>query len=137
MTLTWIDLTLIAAVVVPAYAVALVAITRSRRDASRHGERVITLIGALDERLEGLSERQAYMDTRLNDLSRRLDVPARAPSTPSLASPSYPIAIRLARSGASCEQLMESCGLGRQEAELVRRLHGPAKRASRSRNAAA
>ena len=36
--------------------------------------------------------------------------------------PSYQIAIRLARSGATREEMMASCGVTRQEAELMQRL---------------
>jgi len=40
------------------------------------------------------------------------------------------MAIRLARSGASREELMQSCGLSQGEAELVQRLHGAGSSAS-------
>jgi hypothetical protein len=56
-------------------------------------------------------------------LGERLERPAAAPSQ--APSPGYQIAIRLARGGASCEELMSGCGLTLAEAELVRRLHGP------------
>ncbi len=66
---------------------------------------IATRTGALAERLEDSEQRRT---------------PAPAAST----APSYQIAIRLARSGAPREEIMSSCGLSRQEAELVQRLHG-------------
>ena len=49
----------------------------------------------------------------------------RAGAAAGATAPSYQIAIRLARSGAPREELMTSCGLTHQEAELVQRLHAP------------
>jgi hypothetical protein len=47
-----------------------------------------------------------------------------SPPAASANPPTYPIAIRLARSGASPEEIMQSCGITRREAELLKRLHG-------------
>ncbi|MDE2450302.1 MAG: DUF2802 domain-containing protein [Gammaproteobacteria bacterium] len=73
--------------------------------------------------------KRARLDYRLQFfeqvvLVERLDRPAAAAPSQSL-SPGYQIAIRLARGGASREELMSGCGLTLAEAELVRRLHGP------------
>jgi hypothetical protein len=48
------------------------------------------------------------------------------PATTSQAN--YQIAIRLAKSGSASDELVASCGLTRQEAEIVHRLHAPPKR---------
>jgi hypothetical protein len=67
-----------------------------------------------------IAARAAGLAERLEDSEqRRTTAPAAA------AAPSYQIAIRLAKSGAPREELMSSCGLSRQEAELVQRLHAP------------
>ena len=58
-------------------------------------------------------------------LNERLERPAAGPVPAHSPSPGYQIAIRLARGGASREELMAGCGLTLAEAELVRRLHGP------------
>lgn len=120
------------------FVVAAVAFTRWRRAASHDAERVTTQLSALSERLGEIEAGLALLDSRLSDICRQVEAPVRAAPAPSQgASPSYPIAIRLARNGASLEELMESCGLSRQEAELVKRLHAPPKRGGRAQNAAA
>ncbi len=63
----------------------------------------------------------------VTQLTERIEHPV-TPAAPSPgASPGYQIAIRLARGGASSEELIRGCGLTRTEAELVRRLHGPSR----------
>ncbi len=77
--------------------------------------------------LQRLAELEARVDTArsaIAELGARLDRPAPA-ALPQTPSPGYQIAIRLARGGASREELMSGCGLTLAEAELVRRLHGP------------
>jgi hypothetical protein len=64
----------------------------------------------------------ATLTERLHEGEQR-----RTPAPATGAAPSYQIAIRLARSGAPREEIMASCGLSRQEAELVQRLHAPAR----------
>ena len=67
------------------------------------------------------------MDLTLGELRLRQQQGTRAePPSPS-ATRSYDIALRLARNGASREELMSNCGMSRHEAELAVRLHGPAK----------
>lgn len=128
-----------AAFLVFSFIIAAIAFTRWRRAAARDAERVTTQLMALTERQGEIEAGLALLDSRLSEIGRRLEEPARASSSPgaSAASPSYTIAIRLARNGASCEDLMEGCKLSRQEAELVTRLHGPARRAARSQSVAA
>ena len=70
--------------------------------------------------IASIATRAAGLAERLEDSEQR-----RTPTPAPTAAPSYQIAIRLARSGASREELMSSCGLSRQEAELVQRLHAP------------
>lgn len=70
--------------------------------------------------------------TSLSRLEQRLtrlessvkDKPAQSPGTPA-GDRSYDLAQRLARQGASAEQITEACGIGLQEAELLLRLHAP------------
>ncbi|WP_345776446.1 DUF2802 domain-containing protein [Rhodanobacter sp. A1T4] len=76
-------------------------------------------LDALDERLRGLDEQ-----------SRRTAGPLPLPAAPasgvhahSPAMHNYELAQQLAREGCELQVLMERCGLSRNEAELVQRLH--------------
>lgn len=106
------------------FALAAVTFTAWRRAARRQTEQVMAQNQALLDRLSDITARLDSTDQRVAGLAERLEQPApRGASTP--ASPQgYQIAIRLARSGASAEELVGGCGLTRTEAELVRRLHG-------------
>jgi hypothetical protein len=134
------------------FVLAAVAFTRWRRSAERatdlffeQNTKLLQRLGRLEEQLaanqeqlSGAREQIASLDERLkaerleNSEQRRTP----APSTQT-AAPSYQIAIRLAKSGAPREEIMSSCGLSRQEAELVQRLHGPARTAGAARLAVA
>ena len=84
-------------------------------------------LGATHAQLAQARTEIASIATRAAGLAERLeDSEQRRTSAPAATTaPSYQIAIRLARSGAPREELMSSCGLSRQEAELVQRLHAP------------
>jgi hypothetical protein len=81
-----------------------------------------TQLASTREQLASLAAHAERMGETLQDSEQR-----RIPAAASGATPSYQIAIRLARSGAPREELMTSCGLSRQEAELVQRLHAPSR----------
>lgn len=71
---------------------------------------LVTMLSRLEQRLARLERAQAS-----------------APAAPQAGSNdrSYQLAQRLARQGASAEQITEACGIGLQEAELLLRLHAP------------
>src|SRR5687767_3671818 len=117
---------------IAAFAVAAFAFTRWRRASEIEAQHMAARIAEVHQRIADLEEGLAAIDGSLRLLTRRLDNEPHSASVPANASPSYQIAIRLARSGASHEELMEACGVTRQEAELMQRLHGPAKRPGRS-----
>jgi hypothetical protein len=124
--------------IVVAFAGAAFAFTRWRKSAQQDAECITTQLTAITERLGEIEAGLAWLDSRVSEVSRQLDEPSRnQTAVKNSAAPSYPIAIRLARNGANCEELMENCKLTRQEAELVKRLHGPSKRTTRAQNAAA
>jgi alkylation response protein AidB-like acyl-CoA dehydrogenase len=78
--------------------------------------------------LKRLSDLEARLDATnvcIAKLGERIERPQQVASSAGLASPGYQIAIRLARSGATREELVSQCGLSANEAELVHRLHGP------------
>jgi hypothetical protein len=75
------------------------------------------------ERLAAIEERVASANFRVTELATQLQGEPRAAPAASDAQPRYQTAIRLAREGASRDELIASCGLSRQEAELVLRVH--------------
>ena len=80
---------------------------------------------ALGERLTALATLVAAIPTRV--VERPVETPA-PPKARREASPvrSYETARRLARSGATVEEIMATCGVAGTEARLIRRLHGVA-----------
>ena len=63
------------------------------------------------------------LGTRLAQADAQRPVPAQAPAAASVNTRGYETAIRMARSGASVEEIVASCGTTRAEAKLLRRLH--------------
>jgi hypothetical protein len=74
-------------------------------------EAVLQRLGALEARLESAAAALTRIDERVEQGGMRS------------GSPGYQVAIRMARGGASREELMSSCGLSLSEADIVRRLH--------------
>jgi hypothetical protein len=123
------------------FLLATIAFTRWRRASERTTELFLEQNTTLLKRLSAMEEQLAASQTQLAEarteitaiathtatLAERLDdSEQRRTSAPAATTaPSYQIAIRLAKSGAPREELMSSCGLSRQEAELVQRLHAP------------
>lgn len=91
-----------------------------------HTEAMTTQNQALLERLNELHACHEATDQRIAQLIEQLEQPMARMANGSTGPQGYQIAIRLARSGANTEELISGCGLTRAEAELVRRLHGPA-----------
>ena len=106
------------------FIVASISFTAWRRATRRQTEEVLSQTQIVLQRLAELEARVDTTRITVTDLARRLErtaaaAPAAAPS------PGYQIAIRLARGGATREELMSGCGLTLAEAELIGRLHGP------------
>jgi hypothetical protein len=77
------------------------------------------------QRLADLEARVDATNVSISKLGERVARPQQLTSSANAPSPGYQIAIRLAKGGASREELMSGCGLSINEAELVRRLHAP------------
>jgi Protein of unknown function (DUF2802) len=112
------------------FVLAAVTFTRWRRATDRNAERffeqnstLMQRLGRLEESLAAASRRTDQIAEQIGDENRR----TAAAATTGGSAPSYQIAVRLARTGASRDELITSCGLSRQEAELVQRLHAPAR----------
>lgn len=86
------------------------------------------VIRDLQKEVSGLHQELAGLRVRLAGGERRQpaaagNVPAEAPAVRrELSSPAYELAGRLARRGASDNELMETCGLSRGEVDLITRL---------------
>ncbi len=115
------------------FVLAAVAFTRWRRASERLTElffeqntKLLQRLTSLEAQLGANRAPLAEAREQLAGLAGRLEESEqrRTPAPPAAAAPSYQIAVRLAKSGAPREELMSSCGLSRQEAELVQRLHG-------------
>jgi alkylation response protein AidB-like acyl-CoA dehydrogenase len=105
------------------FIVAAISFTAWRRATRRQTAEVISQTQIVLQRLAELEARVDGTRSAIAQLAERLDRPA-TPAPAQSPSPGYQIAIRLARGGASREELMSGCGLTLAEAELVRRLHG-------------
>jgi Flp pilus assembly protein TadB len=111
------------------FAFALAALTFDgwRRATRRQSQHILTNSESLAQQLTALDARVNATASAIRRLDERIERQARPTAQLNGApAPGYQIAIRLARSGASREELMSSCGLSLGEADLVRRLHGAA-----------
>jgi len=111
-----------AAFLVFSFALAAIAFTRWRRAAERDTAHTSRQLAVILERLDRIDATLARYEPRLLALAEQLEETPQSPA--SAAQSNYQIAIRLARSGATTAELMSGCGLSRQEADLVARLHG-------------
>jgi hypothetical protein len=104
------------------------ALVRMRREQAEQLDRVQQSQRELTAQIHALSERTSALATLVASLPRPVERPVEAPqSRPRREmSPvrSYDAARRLARSGASVEEIVASSGLATSEARLLRRLHG-------------
>jgi Protein of unknown function (DUF2802) len=105
------------------FVVAAFAFNAWRRATQAQTERVIDQTNTVLQRLASLEARVDATKITVSQLGERLERPAAATAN-NTASASYQMAIRLAKGGASREELMAGCGLSLAEAELVQRLHG-------------
>lgn len=106
------------------FIIAAVTFTAWRRATRAQTEQVISQTNTVLQRLAALEARVDATKVTVSQLGERLERPPAQSGTG--ASPGYQMAIRLAKNGASREDLMAGCGLSLAEAELVQRLHGSA-----------
>jgi hypothetical protein len=107
------------------FLIAAVTFTRWRRAADRSTAHVGELTATLLERLASLEARLESTQACCADIGEKIASLGGTPAAGVTAS-SYQIAIRLARAGATRDELIRTCAITRQEAELVQRLHAPA-----------
>ena len=106
------------------------ALLRMRREHAEQIGGVLESLRQLNAQNEALSQRVAALSTLVATAPRRPEPAVEAPPPPRLAVPrrdngvrSYETAKRLARSGASVEEIIASSGVAGSEARLLRRLH--------------
>jgi Protein of unknown function (DUF2802) len=95
-------------------------------------------LGALRAENGAQSATLVALAARFDELQRQLATDARYATTPTggASASAYELAIRLARGGASVEELVSGCMMSRHEAELTLRLHSPHNRPGVARLAA-
>jgi uncharacterized protein DUF2802 len=117
-----------------AIVIALAALAWSlRRMRQESAEKLDALLAAQQlARVEtqALAEKVAALATLVASIPARVERPAEAPRPAPRREPnqvrSYETARRLARSGATVEEIVATCGVAGTEARLLRRLHGGA-----------
>ena len=106
------------------FVIASVTFTAWRRATRRQTEEVLAQSQTLLERLNALEARFGERLDSTAAVVARIDERSERQSHLSNGPPAdYQVAIRLARGGASREELVSRCGLSVGEADLVRRLH--------------
>jgi hypothetical protein len=105
---------------------AAVAFTAWRRATQQQTQHLLSHTDLVLQRLAHLEARVDATKLSVSELGARVERPAEAAAAAPVAAPGYQLAIRLAKGGASREELMAGCGLSLTEAELVQRLHAPA-----------
>jgi alkylation response protein AidB-like acyl-CoA dehydrogenase len=112
------------------FALAAVAFTRWRQAVRAMTDQSAAQHTVVLQRIADLEARVDATNVSISRLGERVDRPQQLASPTTAAAPGYQIAIRLAKGGASREELISGCGLSLNEAELVHRLHAPQTRSS-------
>ncbi|MGD9843485.1 MAG: DUF2802 domain-containing protein [Steroidobacteraceae bacterium] len=110
-----------------------IAFNRWRRNAERDAQRVFEQLDLVRIELLLLTERMERRES-ITAVSEHSDTAPTPVVSGTSSSRGYELAARLARGGATCEELIRSCGVSRHEAELLLRLHNA--EAARSKDAA-
>jgi Protein of unknown function (DUF2802) len=108
------------------FVLASVAFVAVRRATLRQRELAAVQAAEVVKRLDGLDARLVATRNAIAQITEVLERLSRKETTGNRAIAGYPIAIRLARAGAGAEELIATCGLSPNEAELVCRIHGAA-----------
>ena len=118
-----------AALLIGAFWVFALAFIRWRRADERAMVALHTQLERAFAEVRSLHETVAVMSARVESLSERAEAGSRlAPAGAIGAQRGYDLAARLAKNGSDINELIESCGLTRHEAELLTRLHGKKQR---------
>jgi hypothetical protein len=110
-----------AAIILAGILIAAVFAARLKRSVTLQSRQILDGAAWLAEQVEQLGAALALTDARIATLAARLDEQSR--TAQGTGPTSYNVAIRLARSGATRQELITTCGVTQQEADLVLRLH--------------
>jgi hypothetical protein len=112
---------------VGAFWVFALAFTRWRRADQRDSQLLQAKFEQAFAELRSLHETVAVMNARIEAMSERVETDSRrAPPVAVVsggAQRGYDLAMRMAKNGATVEDLVSNCGITRHEAELLTRLH--------------
>jgi hypothetical protein len=118
---------------ITAFAAFAWALLRARRQADAANAQVSARLDTALGEIRKLSGQLVVLGVSVESLGTKISVASAQPAPPApapRAAPSagantrgYETAIRMARSGASVEEIVASCGTTRAEAKLLRRLH--------------
>jgi hypothetical protein len=106
------------------FVTAAVSFTAWRRATREQTEQVLAHNNVVLQRLAALEARIDATRSSISQLGERVERPQPG-TTASAAASGYHMAIRLAKGGASQDELMSGCGVSLHEAQLLRRLHTP------------
>ncbi len=106
------------------FLLATVTFSAWRRAAIRQTSQAVAHNAEVLQRLQGLDAGLAAATSLIGQITETLERTQRADTVGARALSGYPIAIRLARGGASAPELVSTCGISHSEADLVCRLHG-------------
>jgi hypothetical protein len=115
------------AMLIGAFWVFALAFTRWRRADERDSLLLQAKFEQAFAELRSLHETVAVMNARIEAMSERVETDSRrAPPVAVVAGGAqrgYDLAMRMAKNGATVEDLVSNCGITRHEAELLTRLH--------------
>ncbi len=122
----------LASVLMVALLIMALAVRKSRLSATLDTQRIFEQLDLVRAELLLLADRMDSAAPAVPRVTERVSVVAAQVSN-GHGSRGYEVATRLARGGATCEELISSCGLSRHEAELLLRINKA--EAERNRNA--
>jgi uncharacterized protein DUF2802 len=100
------------------------AFSRWRRADERQMQHLAAQLQRTFAEVRSLHETIAVMSSRMEAMGERAEADARlAPAAMVSSQRGYDLAARLAKNGAAVDELVQSCGVTRHEAELLSRLH--------------
>ena len=114
-----------AVILVAAFIAFAVVFARWRNASARDMQRVIHELEQSRGETRTLAAATEALLFRIAGIETKLDTRAQTVQPAAAAPRGYELALRLARAGSSVEDITETSGVTRREAELLARLHGP------------